>query len=77
MTKPRTLRTLLYRFLALVVLAASLIVLPAVKSSSQSDCCNSCLQRFLQCDANTIVCCKIYTSCVQQCQGGCPACPDQ
>jgi len=77
MTKTRTSRTLLYRFLVLVALAVSLIVLPTALSSSQSDCCNRCLQRFLQCDANTIVCCKLYAGCVQQCQGGCPACPDQ
>jgi len=77
MTKLRTSRTLFYRFLALVVLAVSLIVLPTATSSSQSDCCTKCLQRFEQCDGTTIVCCKIYDSCVHQCQGGCPACPDQ
>jgi len=77
MLTPRTLRVLLYRLLVLAVLAASLIVLPAVGSSPQSDCCTTCLERFFQCDANTLVCCKLYTSCVQQCQGGCPACPDQ
>lgn len=77
MSNPRTLRALLYRFLAAAVLAASLIVLPAVRSSSQSDCCTACLERFFQCDGTTIVCCKIYTSCVQQCQGGCATCPDQ
>lgn len=77
MTKPRTSRTLLYRLLILIALAVSLIALPTATPSPQSDCCNKCLQRFLQCDANTIVCCNIYNSCVQQCQGGCPACPDQ
>jgi len=77
MSKPRRLRAFLYRSLALAVLAVSLIVLPAVKSSSQSSCCLKCLERFAQCDANTIVCCQIYASCVQQCQGGCSACPDQ
>ncbi len=77
MTRSKTLRRRLYRFLVLAALAVSLGVLPAAKSSSQSDCCTKCLQRFLQCDGTTIVCCNIYKTCVQQCQGGCPSCPDQ
>ena len=75
MTRPRI---LLYRVLMIVALAASLLVLPGANSSSQSGtCCTRCLERFLQCDGTTIVCCKIYNSCVQQCSGGCPSCPDQ
>jgi hypothetical protein len=76
MTKSKRMKILVYRFLAIVVLAVSLIVLPAGTSSSQTDCCGKCLERFFQCDANSIVCCQIYTSCVQHCQGGCPSCPD-
>jgi hypothetical protein len=71
------LRRLLYRFLAMVVLAAALVVLPTATTSSQTSCCNVCLERFQQCDGTTIVCCKIYNACVQQCQGGCRSCPDQ
>ena len=73
MTKPRRLP---YRVFMIAALAVLMIILPAATSSSQTDCCNRCLKRFEQCDANTIVCCQIYTACVQQCQGGCPACPD-
>lgn len=76
MTASRKLRKLLYRFLVMVVLGVSLAVLPAT-SSSQTSCCKKCLERFNQCDGTTIVCCRIYDGCVQQCQGGCPSCPDQ
>jgi hypothetical protein len=77
MTVSRKLRKLLYRFLAMAVLAVSLVVLPTATSNSQTSCCNRCLERFRQCDGTTIVCCKIYNACVQQCQGGCQSCPDQ
>ena len=71
-------RILLYRVLMIVALAASLLVLPGANSSARSGtCCQRCLERFLQCDGTTIVCCQIYNSCVQQCSGGCPSCPDE
>jgi hypothetical protein len=77
MKKPRRLKIAVYRFLTIVAVAASMAALPASTSSSQSDCCNKCLERFSQCDGTTIVCCRIYRGCVQQCQGGCPSCPDE
>ena len=77
MTTSREARTLPYRVLMIAALAVSMFLVPTATSSSQSDCCNRCLQRFQQCDGTTIVCCKIYKACVQQCQGGCAACPDE
>ena len=77
MTKSRKVRLLLYRSLMIVALAVSMFMLPTATSGSQSDCCNRCLKRFQQCDANTIICCQIYTACVQQCPARCPACPDE
>lgn len=77
MTKSRRSRMPLYRFVAIIVLAASLMILPAGASRSQSTCCNTCLQRFFQCDGTTMVCCELYQRCVQQCQTTCPSCPDQ
>ena len=77
MTKSRRSGMPLYRFLALVLLATFLIILPAGASPSQSSCCNTCLQRFFQCDANNIVCCELYQKCVEQCQTPCQSCPDQ
>jgi hypothetical protein len=77
MTKSRGWRALRYRFLVIVAMAVSLVLLLATPSSSRSTCCDSCLKRFYQCDGNTIVCCQLYNSCVQQCQGRCPSCPDQ
>ena len=73
-----TSKKLLYRFLMIVALAASLIVIPSAGSTSRSGaCCKQCLERFLQCDGTTIVCCNLYNSCAQLCQGGCPSCPDE
>ena len=77
MTKLRGFRSLRYRVLALAALLICLTALLAPTTSPQSTCCNACLKRFQQCDANNIVCCKIYNSCISQCQGGCPSCPDQ
>jgi hypothetical protein len=66
------------RILGIVVLVLSMIVLLAPTSSPQSTtCCQQCLERFQQCDSNNIVCCKIYNSCIAQCPGTCPSCPDQ
>lgn len=66
------------RILGIVVLLLSIIVLLAPTTSLQSTtCCQKCLERFQQCDGNTIVCCKIYNSCIAQCPSTCPSCPDQ
>jgi hypothetical protein len=65
------------RILGIVVLVLSMIVLLAPTTSPQSTCCQKCLERFQQCDGTTIVCCKIYNSCIAQCQGTCQSCPDQ
>ena len=71
------LRSLRYRLLALAALLVCLTVLLAPVSRTQSTtCCNACLKRFQQCDANSIVCCQIYDSCVQQCPSACLSCPD-
>jgi hypothetical protein len=77
MAKSSRVGVLVGRLAAVLALAAFLFLLPTVTSSSQSSCCSICLDRFYQCDGTTAVCCKLYASCVQQCQGGCPACPDQ
>jgi hypothetical protein len=77
MIKSRRLRSLRYRFLAIVALALTMIMLLGATANPQSDCCNKCLARFQQCDGNTIVCCQIYDACVQQCRDRCPSCPDQ
>jgi hypothetical protein len=76
MVKLRNLRKLPYQFLTLVVLTMFLVVLPTLTPGSQTSCCQKCLERFFQCDANDIVCCQIYSSCAQQCQGGCSGCPN-
>jgi hypothetical protein len=66
------------RILGIVVLVLSLIVLLAPTINTQSTtCCQTCLQRFQQCDANNIVCCKIYNSCIAQCPNACQSCPDK
>lgn len=76
MTKLRGFSSLRYRVLALAALLMCLTALLAPTTSPQSTtCCNACLQRFNQCDANNVVCCQIYNSCVSQCTGGCPSCP--
>ena len=68
--------SLRYRLLAVVALVVCLIALMAPAASPQStSCCSACLKRWQQCDANDVVCCQIYTSCIQQCQGGCQSCP--
>lgn len=77
MTMSRKLRKLLFRSFAMAVLAGALILLPIVTTSSETTCCNKCLERFYQCDANNIVCCQIYNACVQHCQTECQSCPDQ
>jgi hypothetical protein len=66
------------RILGIVVLVLSLTVLFAPTTNTQSTtCCEACLQRFQQCDGSTIVCCKIYNSCIAQCPTTCPSCPDK
>src|SRR5262245_49372362 len=75
MTRLSSLRYRLVLLVALMLSLAALLAAPA--TSQQSSCCTQCLQRFQQCDGNTIVCCKIYNACIQQCQGACPSCPDK
>lgn len=76
MTKSRRLVSLRYRMLTLAALLVCLMALFAPTTSPQSTtCCTRCLQRFQQCDANNIVCCQFYSSCVAQCTGDCPSCP--
>ncbi len=75
MTKLRGFGLLRYRLLAIVALLICLIALWAPAASPQISCCSQCLKRWQQCDANDIVCCQIYTSCVQQCQTPCSSCP--
>ena len=77
MTKSRRLRALRYRFLAIVVMLMASVALLAAPSPSRTTCCDNCLKRFYQCDANTIVCCQMYTQCVQHCPSECPSCPDK
>lgn len=69
-------RSLRYRLLGLAAMLICLTALLVPAASQQSSCCQTCLNRFYQCDGTTIVCCKIYNGCVQQCAGGCPICPD-
>ncbi len=76
MTKSRRFGSVRYRMLAVAATLICLTALLVPAASPQSSCCKRCLDRFFQCDGTTIVCCKIYDSCVQQCQGGCPRCPD-
>jgi hypothetical protein len=75
MTKSRRGSSLRFRLLAIAALLICLMALLAPAASPQISCCSKCLERFNQCDANSIVCCQIYNSCVQQCVGGCPSCP--
>jgi hypothetical protein len=78
MTKSRTVRSLRYRVLVIAAFVFCLTALLAPPTSPQStSCCSKCLERFQQCDANTIVCCRIYNSCIAQCPTLCPSCPDQ
>lgn len=78
MTKLSTLKSLRYRVLVIVAFVICLTALLAPTTSPQSTtCCSACLKRFQQCDGNTIVCCQIYNSCISQCPGTCPSCPDQ
>ena len=66
-----------YRLLAIVALVVSLAALMTPAASQQSTtCCTQCLNRFNQCDGNTIVCCQIYTACISQCPSECQKCPD-
>jgi len=70
------LKRLPFRLLLLVALVFGLTAITAPTTRPQSTaCCSACLERFNQCDANNIVCCKIYNSCVRQCAGSCPTCP--
>ena len=73
MKKSRSLR---YRVLTIAAFLICLTALLAPTTNLQSSCCTKCLQRFQQCDANTVVCCQIYDACVSQCPTDCPACPD-
>ena len=69
----KRLRAMRYRLLAI---AAILVCLAAILAPAQStSCCSACLKRWQQCDANDVVCCQIYTSCISQCPGSCPSCP--
>ena len=67
------------RILGIVVLVLSLMVMlaPTTTNTQSTTCCQACLQRFQQCDANNIVCCKIYNSCIAQCPTTCQSCPDK
>ena len=76
MIKKKRIGSLHYRVLVLAAMLICLTALLVPAASPQSTCCNKCLDRFFQCDGTTIVCCKIYNSCVTQCAGGCPLCPD-
>jgi hypothetical protein len=77
MTKSTKFRSLRYRVLVIAAFVVCLTALLAPTTSPQSTaCCTQCLQRFQQCDSNSIVCCKIYNACVSQCSGSCPTCPD-
>src|SRR5690349_2457407 len=75
MTKLRRFGSLRYRMLALTAMLIFLTALLVPAASPQTSCCQKCLDRFNQCDGTTIVCCRIYDGCVQQCAGGCPRCP--
>jgi hypothetical protein len=73
-------RRLAIRLVLLLVLAVGLTGLsagPSGAGATPASCCSACLNRFNQCDGTTIVCCRIYNSCIQQCAGGCPNCPDE
>lgn len=64
------------RILGVVVLVLSLTVLLAPSTKTQTrTCCEACLARFEQCDANNVVCCKLYESCIAQCPTTCQSCP--
>ena len=76
MTKLRGWRSLRYRLLAIAALVICLTSLLASATSQTSTCCKRCLERFQQCDSPDFICCQIYTSCIQQCAGGCPSCPN-
>jgi hypothetical protein len=76
MTSSKGWRSLRYRLLVLAALVICLTSLLASATSPQSTCCTKCLQRFEQCDSPDFICCQIYTSCIQQCAGGCPSCPN-
>ncbi len=78
MTKSRTIRSLRYRVLVIAAFVLCLTALLAPPTNPQSTtCCTRCLERFQQCDGNTIVCCQIYNSCIAQCPTSCPSCPDK
>lgn len=74
MTKSRGWRSLRYRLLALAALIICLTALLTSATSANPNCCKRCQEVFQQCDASQFICCQIYTSCIQQCGGGCPSC---
>jgi hypothetical protein len=76
MSKSRGWRSLRYRLLVIAALVICLTSLLASATSPKSTCCERCLERFQQCDSPDFICCQIYTSCIQQCEGGCPSCPN-
>ena len=76
MTKSRGWRSLRYRLLAIAALVICLTSLLASATSPTSSCCKRCLERFQQCDSPDFICCQIYASCIEQCGGGCPSCPN-
>ncbi len=73
MTKPRI--SLRYRLFVLAALIICLTALLTPATSQQTTCCTRCFQRWQQCDANDVVCCQLYESCVSQCPTSCPSCP--
>jgi hypothetical protein len=75
MTNSKVLGRLLYRCLAIIVLAGSLIVLSDTRSSSQSICCDTCLKQFIRCEGTFTDCCRLYEICVEVCPNVCPECP--
>lgn len=71
----KRLKSMRYRLLAIAAILVCLTALLAPASGQSTSCCSACLKRWQQCDANDIVCCQIYNSCISQCPGTCPSCP--
>ena len=76
MTKSQKFKSLRYRVLVIAAFVLCLTALLAPTTSPQSTtCCTQCMQAFEQCDANNVVCCRIYQRCISQCPTTCPNCP--
>lgn len=70
------LRSMRYRLLAIAAVLVCLAAIFAPASRMQSTtCCSACFKRWQQCDANDVVCCQLYESCISQCPSTCPSCP--